>query len=400
MDRPKPAITPDLLIYGTWNTLLSLSLALVLIRLSALYTNRPMTQVLFVLAMFYGTYLWYYTRAQSSEIYQALFYACTFLFAVTFLRTVEAGKPRWWRMNVAWLFIGMLVLTRILYVLLIPLVAIFFVVAVFRAPPQHKVAIIRRSIPRLLAGPIVIALLLGLINYVKFGSPMLTGYHAWRPEQHFPIGSWRDGLWGLLLSHRFSIFLYFPILPFALFQSVQFFKRFRIDAIVAYGIAGGFLLMLAKIPTWAGEWTYGPRYMLFVLPILSLPFILFLDRLIDRRRSITMWALACIAAGSVFYYSYLQMRVNQLGFFAYYRIRIPIESRWNDSIAAYFLGRHSGQFADDLLRHSNDLDSLTWFAELKRIAPSEFAEQQRATINLTIAIRNHYWWREDELGNR
>src|SRR4029079_11106431 len=114
-----------------------------------------------------------------------------------------------------WCFIGTLVLTRVLYILLLPLCGMVIVVMIWRLPRDVRTSAILSLWPHVLIPPLAVIGLLGLINYIKFGDPLLSGYHQWQPERHLPTGPMSEGLYGLLLAPRFSVFLYFPILAFA-----------------------------------------------------------------------------------------------------------------------------------------------------------------------------------------
>jgi hypothetical protein len=230
----------------------------------------------------------------------------------------------------------------------------------------------------------------GVVNYIKFGSPFLSGYHQWHPEWHVPTGPVLAGLRGLLLWPRFSVFLYFPVFTLALSMTWLFLRRFPVEGIAAIGGFIVFLVGLAKIPTWPGEWTYGPRYLLFALPVASLPFLLLVDALIDnaqRHRALVGVSGLTIAA-VLLYSAYLQFRVNQLDFFAYYYIRPP---EYSGMDANYFESRPVGMIIDELRRHRDDLDSMSWFDALKKKHSEAEMEQYRQKVREVLARKNYYF---------
>jgi hypothetical protein len=272
--QPVYRSTADVFIYNLWNLVLSVALAAVLMSLSGLYTERIATRLVFVLITFYCTYLWIYLRAQSSELYQTLFYSAMFLFMMRFARQLQVPpdqaetkeRIKIVDLHLMWLFAGLLVLTRVLYVLLIPSCLAVLSIAIWWAGSRWRIRIVRALWLHLLAPPLLIMAALGTVNYIRFGSPLLSGYHQWMPSMHLPTGPLSDGLYGLLFRPRFSVFLYFPLLIFALVWLWPFARAYPLDAIAAMGGLVLFILALAKIPTWPGEWTYGPRYILFALP--------------------------------------------------------------------------------------------------------------------------------------
>lgn len=386
---------PSLFLFNLWYVALGAVLAALLYALSAAYSGHVSVRVLFVIGVMYCTSLWFYQRAQSSELYQTILFTALFMGLVAFLRPLGERGPRgldsraWACLAAVWLCAALLVFTRVIYGLLLPLVVLLAACAAVAGRSWREL----RSCPpglaaALLVPPALIVALLGAVNHVKFGAPWLTGYHQWKPELHWPIGPLADGLWGFLFSPRFSIFLYFPLLPFALLGLKRFAERHRLDAVAMLTIFAAFLLALAKLPSWAGEWTYGPRYLLFILPVLSLPFLVFADDVLERLGTwqARAWALAVIA--SLGYSAYLQAQVNRLPFFTYYNARIA--GRTPESIA-YFYDHHVGVICDDLVRHRANLEELPFFAELKRDAPPDFVRDYRAALTAMLARGNLYW---------
>src|SRR5919108_1805587 len=184
-DISKPGTYPSLLAFNLWNVLLSAVLAALLYSLAGLYTTRASVRLLFVIGTLYCSALWFYLRAQSSELYQVVFFVALFLCLASFLRT----RKRAWLAG-AWAFALCLLFTRISYGLLLPIIALL----AWREERRLTAAIV---VP-----PIVAAAALAWINHVKFGSPLLTGYHAWRPEVTTLSGSLADGVWGFLFAPR------------------------------------------------------------------------------------------------------------------------------------------------------------------------------------------------------
>lgn len=380
---------PSMLLFNLWNIVLSVTLVALLYVLAGWYARRLLTRAFFVLACLYCTAFAYYQRAQSSEIYQAIFFTACFICFMLFLRT----RASHW-LVLTWLCVGLLVFTRLIYGLLVPLViglVLYDLLLRDRARADWPRVPARIAIG-LLFPPVLIFALLGYVNYVKFGSPWASGYHIWKPETHLPVGRWQDGVWGLLFAARFSIFLYFPLLIFALIGLPRFIRAHRLDCIVMLSIFLVFLVVIGMIPTWAGEWTYGPRYVLFMLPVLSLPFITFVDELILDRRdkwSARAWALVLLIC--LGYSTYLQVQVNRLPFWAYYREKIALDVAWTDTSAAYFRDHHVGVIVDDLLRHRDDLDDLPFMADMKKRVPPQFFDDYRKALNEMLRTGNWYW---------
>jgi hypothetical protein len=375
---------PWLLPYNLWNIALSALLAALLYRAAAAYTPRLALRVFFVLAVMYCTFLWYYQRAQNSEICQVIFFTALFLC----LRECRRTQAYRWALA-AWLWVCALVLTRPVYGLLLPLVALFLLYALCAGRTRPE---IRGLAPKLGAAlalpPLLIVALLAWLNHVKFGAPWLTGYHQWRPEIHWPTGSWSEGLYGFLLAPRFSIFLHFPPLVLALFGLRRFARAHPFDTVVVFASLATFLLFLAKLPSWAGEWTYGPRYLLFVLPLASLPALAFAESLIEKRHAWPARAVAAAALAALGYSAYLQVQVNRLPYYTDYYARVAEDV--SPAARAYF-ANHVGVIADGLLRHRDNLEQLPYWDELKRIGTPESVADYKANVARRIEQGNWFW---------
>src|SRR5262245_54131892 len=66
---------PQLFPFNVWYVLFGVLLAAVLYRMTGAYSRRPLVRVLFVVASFFSTAVWFYQRGQSSEIYQVIFFS-------------------------------------------------------------------------------------------------------------------------------------------------------------------------------------------------------------------------------------------------------------------------------------------------------------------------------------
>lgn len=386
---------PSLLLFNLWNVVLAAALAAALYGLAAAYSQRIGVRIVFVAGSMYCTFLWHYQRAQSSELYQVLLFTVLFLCLAPLLRGLGEAEARridrraGIRFAVVWLCVLLLVLIRVVYGLLLPLIVLLATYEIVRARSWQG---LRASPPGVAAAflvpPIAILVLLAVVNWIKFGAPWLSGYHQWRPELVRPTGQVGEGLWGFLFSPRFSVFLYFPLLAFAILGLRRFATRYRVDAMAMLAIFGTFLLVLAAMPSWAGEWSYGPRYLLFLLPVLSLPFLSFADEVIERINSWRKRAWAFAALAVLGYSAHLQAQVNRLPFFTYYHARTAAMSP--DS-SRYFFERHVGAICNDLIRHRENLEALPYFAEFKRAAAPEFVREYQAVIGGMLARGNLYW---------
>ena len=113
-------------------------------------------------------------------------------------------------------------------------------------------------------------------NAARFGHPFDTGLLR-DPNVRFdtPI---LVGLHGLLASPGRSLLLYAPLTVPGLAAMVVLFRRDRSTALLFSGQVTVLLLVIARMHQWDGGESYGPRYLVPVLPYLILPLVACLSR--------------------------------------------------------------------------------------------------------------------------
>lgn len=121
----------------------------------------------------------------------------------------------------------------------------------------------------LVAAPVLAAGIFTLYyNDIRFGNPFDTGYLR---DDTLGRGSVSAGLTGFLFSPGRSVFLYSPILMGGIASMWAMWRRDRTTVLM---LLGEFLVMLvfyASLVNWDAERSYGPRYLLPVIPLLVLP---------------------------------------------------------------------------------------------------------------------------------
>lgn len=119
----------------------------------------------------------------------------------------------------------------------------------------------------------------GLLLYDRwlYGSPFTSGYGDNPNIFTTPLTT---GLHGLLYSSGKGVIWYAPPLLFALIGLAPFIRRFPRDAIAVLSAAAINVLFYARLQYWHGDGSWGPRYLLIVLPWLLLPALPVLDRLL------------------------------------------------------------------------------------------------------------------------
>jgi hypothetical protein len=225
--------------------------------------------------------------------------------------TLEAVRGRWSRSGL-WLGAGMLVKSTL--VVQAPLLAVYLVLVGARGGARGSTV---RRLLALAAAPCAAALLLLLYNWLRFESPLRTGYDPTVDTFSTPL---LVGLYGQLLSSGKSIFLYAPVGIAALWGYGRLWHRDRAMTWLTASILVANLLLHARFASWAGEGSWGPRYLVPFLPWLLLPAAELLDgaRRAARRTVHALVVLGIVVqlGGSAIYFgSYMR----ELGEYPYQR---------------------------------------------------------------------------------
>jgi len=132
------------------------------------------------------------------------------------------------------------------------------------------------------AGPVILALLFVLgYNVYRYGRWWEFGYG---PEVS---GAWTWRLWPGLYGHLFSpgksLFLYMPVLLLFFWGIGPFWRTHRAEAWLCLALGLETLLFYSARQVWWGNWCWGPRYFVPVLPFLILPVAAAWERFRSKR---------------------------------------------------------------------------------------------------------------------
>ena len=111
---------------------------------------------------------------------------------------------------------------------------------------------------------IATVMVIAFYNWMRFGSPAQSGYG----DETFTVAPW-VGAWGMLFSPGHGLFIYVPIMVAA----VPGLWALRQPTGLRVWIIGTILVVLLLHGawwSWWGGWSYGPRLLVLVLPLLSL----------------------------------------------------------------------------------------------------------------------------------
>lgn len=111
------------------------------------------------------------------------------------------------------------------------------------------------------------ALFVGL-NWLRFGDPLATGYGDGGERFVFDYAA---SLPALLVSPGKGLFVFAPALLVALAGWPRFWRRHRDVAVLVAGLSLTNLLLYGGWFMWWGGWSWGPRFLLPLVPFLLLP---------------------------------------------------------------------------------------------------------------------------------
>ena len=388
--------SPSRVIYlNLFNLLLALASAIYLFLIASRYTKREFVAFFYVIAAFYTTYWWNYLRGQNSEIYQVFFMLGFYYHLV---RSCAALKPRQHE-ALAGFFFSLLILTKVVYVILLPVVGLFFILVHYQKVRDEESVLSwkawRSFLPSFCSFGLPVALAMGMIlgvNNYKFGSHFESGYGQWQ-ERGQPVfsGHLFSGLSHFFFDPQYSIFIYFPLLVFAFFGYRTFFKKFRLETTLFFSIGLIILLVNAKLLTWCGGWGYGPRYLLVMLPLVSLPCLAVFDAIVEQRKKARVLLAGALIVLVLLDSLKLQMNVNALPFFVNFRLQGALTALHDPQIDFYFSRVPFGIINGDLLAFKQGARLHILESAEKKLSP-EGIEQLHQFIRSQLTS-NYYFWK-------
>ncbi len=306
----RPERTRRAVILALYNIPFAVALAVYLYLLAGLYTESRGVGVAFALVGLFSGFPLYYLRAQTPEIFQILFFTAIAYHVARCRREGPARSVAGPEPSVhAWAAIGfacLLVLQKMPYAWLLPLVAAFLVCA----DRSEGAGIVAHVKERLATGWTRLLLRFGIpfaatfawvawSNHVSFGSVFATGYEQWGDFNDPFGGNLWEGLRGYAVDPQKSLFLHFPMLVLAIFFWRRFLREHPFDGAFLLLAFAPILVVYASTVSWRGNWSFGPRYLVFAAPALSLPLVM-MFRAAPTVRRVSLGAAAALLAFCLF----------------------------------------------------------------------------------------------------
>ncbi|MEJ2724433.1 MAG: hypothetical protein P8175_07270, partial [Deltaproteobacteria bacterium] len=222
---------------------------------------RYSKRISIILSLLYGlaTMVWPYSKSLMSET--------TLNVAIlggVYGVTSYVVRPSKARLAAAGACMGFALITKIMSVIITPLLVVYLLV----------VGRTRSTVRDLLLcfAPVFLAFagIQAWHNVIRYGEIWQFGYNAGWGALGFCTPLY-VGLWGLLLSPGKSFFLYTPLVLLSCFSLRRFFERNKGEAFLFLSIVIMYTIPHAMWCLWAGDWAWGPRFLLVIVPYVILP---------------------------------------------------------------------------------------------------------------------------------
>jgi hypothetical protein len=245
--------------------------------------------VLGTLVLAFGTFLPIYARTAWSEACQA---SCFIGFFSSLLRLRDSPE----RKTGLWfgLWTGMLVNSKYVFALVLPGALLFLGYEAWRSRKAR--AFLMGSLWSLPTGGAFLALMLWY-NWARTGASSNTGY---APAAALVNSVFREnllfGLWSMFFSLGKNIFFYSPPLVLAVI-ALPYVAKNRTACL--WGLiltASPVVFLYGKYVYWNGDWCWGPRYLLFLVPPLLVLASLHLEEILraNRRLMLLGWGVVFV----------------------------------------------------------------------------------------------------------
>lgn len=254
-----------------------------------------------------GSMVWVYARSPFTEIVQIVCFTGFFLELSQLARRLDRRTAL-----AAGLWAGMLLNTKYIYALCMP--GALLVVAFEHRKTWRQLV---RALGFVAVGFLPGAIMLLLYNFIRFGSITKTGYTN---VAGVMVENVLLSAWGFLFSPGKSIFLYTPPLVLAVFGLPRFWRSHRVTVLAMLATILPVMSVYLRFPAWPGDWSWGPRYVVFAVPVLLLPAISFL--------SVARWPGRSLAAGLLVVGLCVQILGSAFYWDHFLRIALDVRTQW------------------------------------------------------------------------
>jgi hypothetical protein len=262
---------------GAWMGAL---LAFMLFRAGRLFGYSVRLSVFLSLGLVFSTFLFPYLKTIIRDVPLAVFLLGT---SYSLFQHKWDGNERKY-IRTAGIYAGLGFLTKITFLMYLPMFVVYMFLAL-------RIRDWKRTI-LFLAPTLAAALLTGWYNYARFGNALDLGYQG---GTSFPTPI-LTGIFGLLLSPGKGFFWFAPVGILILWGGRMFLRKFRAEALLLAAIVISTLALYATYFAWGGDGSWGPRYLVVVLPLVFLAMGAWLTTasFFVKRLAIVLFIVGCV----------------------------------------------------------------------------------------------------------
>jgi len=256
------------LFYGPVITAISTAILFAICR-----TYNFSIKIAITVAFLYGftTMAWAYSSTATSVILVSMTVLLSFYFYRKFVK-----NQNFFNLIFCGFSLGASVLVRYDSFIIVGIILVFLIGTILRNKSKLK------NLTCLLIPLFFCAIIFMGINYIQFGTFLEYGL---KTESGYGLGPTYPihvGVFGLLFSPGAGLFIFSPIL-FTIFVSFfDFYKKDKSSFLIFSAYLVSMLVFFGNLETWHGFVSWGPRYLLPVIPFLLIP----LAASIEKRNSI------------------------------------------------------------------------------------------------------------------
>ena len=246
------------------------------------YSNRSSL----ITSIFYGfgSMAWPLAKQPFEHVVETLFVLLSVYFLYLF-----AQREKITRLILSAVLLGIALNIRITSLLVVP--ALFLIAGAASLKERSLMDSTNKLIKQMV---VFVAVLLPFVliilwyNNYRFGSIYETGFQLIAAKTGIDFFSGTPlltGLHGFLLSPGKGIFYYSPVALLFFPAILPFYKKHSGIALGFLAIISSYLLFLSKNIYWHGDWSWGPRYLLAILPFLIIPVVELFETDKERKKS-------------------------------------------------------------------------------------------------------------------
>ena len=210
----------------------------------------------------FATLAWPYSKFDFSEPLLALFIFGAIYWSYMFRK----GTGNYYAL-LAGAFLGLAEGTKVIAVIsIVPVVIYFLYILLERVKKGERRREVIKPFILFFGGLMALFSILPLYNLLRFGTLIQTGYGKVEMSTSLIVG-----IYGLLLSTGKGLFIYSPAIILSLFGLRAFIRRHIAESYLIISVILIALVFYSKLYVWHGDVAWGPRYLVYLLPLMMLP---------------------------------------------------------------------------------------------------------------------------------